>query len=164
MDLNINLREARKHANLSQEEVATRLNISRQAISQWENGKSCPDIDNLKLLADIYDISIDDMLKEKANSITKPDELTIEEPIQESLVKSENPTDESIILMLLSCVLFPIAPIGIVIAPFIIWRNKKTNRFWRLVLILAICVLLYSLFVMCVGFANYLNWGITSYK
>lgn len=51
MELDKRLKVARKNAGLSQNEVAEKLHISRQAISQWENGRSYPDLDNLTLLS-----------------------------------------------------------------------------------------------------------------
>ena len=47
MELSKSLKKARENAGLSQGEVAEKLNISRQAISKWENGWTSPDIDNL---------------------------------------------------------------------------------------------------------------------
>ena len=54
MDLAERLKVARRNSGLTQDEVAERVHISRQAISQWETGKSSPDIENIKLLNDIY--------------------------------------------------------------------------------------------------------------
>lgn len=50
MDLSQQLKTSRQNAGLSQTKVAEQLHISRQAISQWENGKNYPDLDNLILL------------------------------------------------------------------------------------------------------------------
>lgn len=63
MNLGEKLKKSRLNKELSQENVARQLNISRQAISKWENGYNYPDIDNLILLSKIYDISTDDLLK-----------------------------------------------------------------------------------------------------
>lgn len=164
MELKTSLKDARKQANLSQEEVATRLHISRQAISQWETGKSYPDIDNLKLLGDIYGLNFDNILKGRAESTAKIDTSVPKEQTTTDSSKQDSSKDEGLILMLLSCVLFAIAPIGVVIAPFIIWRNKKTNRFWQLVLVLAICAFLYSLYISYIGISDVLGWGATGYK
>ena len=57
-----NLRKLRKENNLSQEKLAEKLNISRQAISKWESGKAYPDIDNLILLRDIFNVSLDELV------------------------------------------------------------------------------------------------------
>lgn len=53
----------RKENNLSQEALANKLGISRQAVSKWERAEASPDTDNLIMLAKIYDISLDDLLK-----------------------------------------------------------------------------------------------------
>lgn len=56
------LREARKNAGLTQEQLAEKLLVSRQAITKWESEKGLPDIENLKRLSQIFGISIDDLL------------------------------------------------------------------------------------------------------
>ncbi|MCL8495902.1 helix-turn-helix domain-containing protein [Apilactobacillus sp. F1] len=58
------LKQQRKIKNLTQDDVAAKLNVSRQTISSWENEKSYPDIKSLTALSDMYDISLDTMLKE----------------------------------------------------------------------------------------------------
>lgn len=58
------LKQKRKIKELTQDEVAEKLNVSRQTISSWENEKSYPDIKSLIALSNIYDISLDTMLKE----------------------------------------------------------------------------------------------------
>lgn len=57
------LKNHRKNLGMTQEEVATRIGISSQAISKWENGDCLPDCFNLKSLADIYGISLDILLE-----------------------------------------------------------------------------------------------------
>lgn len=61
------LKSARLNKNFTQQEVANKLNISRQSISKWENGSSTPDINTLKILASFYEISIQDLTKENEN-------------------------------------------------------------------------------------------------
>ncbi len=53
----------RKTHNLSQEDLAQKLNISRQAVSNWERGKSEPDMSTILQLSEIYSINIDELLK-----------------------------------------------------------------------------------------------------
>lgn len=53
----------RKSNNLSQEALAEKLGISRQAVSKWERAEASPDTDNLILLARIYGVSLDELLK-----------------------------------------------------------------------------------------------------
>lgn len=55
--------ELRKEKNMSQENLADKLNVSRQAIAKWENGESLPDIDNLIAISNLFNISIDRLVK-----------------------------------------------------------------------------------------------------
>lgn len=64
MGLAEQLKANREKMGLSQTDVANRLNISRQSISKWGNGKGYPDLDNLVLLSEVYEVSIDELLKE----------------------------------------------------------------------------------------------------
>ena len=57
-----NLSFLRKQANLSQEAVAEKVGVSRQTIAKWESGESAPDILNCDRLAELYEISLDDLL------------------------------------------------------------------------------------------------------
>ena len=56
------LLEFRKKSGLSQEELADKLNISRQSVSKWERAESCPDTDNLIELAKIYNVTLDELI------------------------------------------------------------------------------------------------------
>ena len=53
----------RKENHLSQEQLAEKIGISRQAVSKWERAEASPDTDNLILLARLYHISLDELLK-----------------------------------------------------------------------------------------------------
>jgi len=78
-----NLKKLRKEKNISQEQLAEKLNISRQAISKWKSGKAYPDMDNLILLRDIFNVSLDELIvNEKADK-----EKSIN---QEEYVSSDN--------------------------------------------------------------------------
>ena len=69
------LMELRKAANLSQEELAEKLNISRQAVSKWERAESAPDMENLIALSKLYQISMDEMLNlENTEGIARKEE------------------------------------------------------------------------------------------
>ena len=65
------IRAIRRAKNLSQDGLAEKLYISRQAISKWENGEATPDIDKLVQLAEIFDVSLDYLVlgKEPENNI-----------------------------------------------------------------------------------------------
>ena len=59
------LSKLRKENGISQEELAEKLNISRQAISKWENNESLPDTENLIAIAKLFNVSIDFLVGNK---------------------------------------------------------------------------------------------------
>ena len=59
MSFQENLIRARKARSMTQEELAAKLNVSRQAVSKWENGLSCPDILMLPEIAEYFGVSVD---------------------------------------------------------------------------------------------------------
>ena len=63
MEIGKQLKNARMHSGLTQENVAEKIHVSRQTISNWENEKSYPDIINVIELSSLYSISLDDLLK-----------------------------------------------------------------------------------------------------
>ncbi len=63
MSLGNNLFSARKKSGLSQEEVAGRLGVSRQTISKWELDETLPDICQSKRLANLYGLSLDELIE-----------------------------------------------------------------------------------------------------
>ncbi len=58
----INLKRLRKINQYTQEEVAEKINVSRQAVAKWENGESTPDINSCIALAKLYNVTIDDLV------------------------------------------------------------------------------------------------------
>lgn len=64
-----NLIALRKMKNLSQEELAEQLQVSRQTVSKYEQGESLPDIDKCKRLAEIFDVSLDDLVNYDKNAV-----------------------------------------------------------------------------------------------
>lgn len=65
MDIGTKIKEARMAAQLTQEQVAEALGISRQTMSNWENNKTYPDIVSVIKMSDLYAVSLDHLLKEK---------------------------------------------------------------------------------------------------
>ena len=58
-----NLVMLRNLHGFSQEAIAEKINISRQAYAKWENGATVPDIEKCRLLAEVYGVSIDSLIK-----------------------------------------------------------------------------------------------------
>ena len=57
-----NIRVLRKEKNMTQEDLASALHVTRQAVSSWERGGSCPDFDTLKLRADVLEATPEQLL------------------------------------------------------------------------------------------------------
>ena len=78
MELYVKLAELRKKSGISQPDAATRIGVSRQTVSKWESGTVTPDMKNLALIAEVYNVAIEDLLNEDfdlsgyENTVTKP--------------------------------------------------------------------------------------------
>ena len=69
MEFNNKLYELRKQKGLSQEELANKLNVSRQTVSKWELGDSTPDMEKLTGLSDLFEISLDELVLGKVPEV-----------------------------------------------------------------------------------------------
>ena len=87
------LLQYRKKHNLSQEELANKIGVSRQAVSKWERAEASPDTDNLILLAEIYGVSLDELLKGESNNSSKS-EAEQETVSEESADNTQTPTGD----------------------------------------------------------------------
>ncbi|MFO3666407.1 MULTISPECIES: helix-turn-helix domain-containing protein [Anaerococcus] len=76
MKIGEKLKQARLNKKMTQEEVADKLYVSRQSISNWENNKTYPDIGNVLALSDLYEISLDELLKGSDNFMKHLEEST----------------------------------------------------------------------------------------
>lgn len=100
----------RKSNHLSQEALAEKLGISRQAVSKWERAEASPDTDNLILLAKLYHVSLDELLKteedeegEEMQNLEIPafqmkdeeEKSTEEEPVGKEPTREESAREES---------------------------------------------------------------------
>lgn len=82
MELNSQIKKYRTELGLSQEELAEKVYVTRQTVSNWETGKSYPDIHSLLLLGTLFDLSLDQLIK--------GDLETMKEIINEQEVKKFN--------------------------------------------------------------------------
>lgn len=69
MCLGENIAALRKNRGFTQEELAKRLGVSPQAVSKWENGTACPDIALLPEIADIFSVTVDDLMRAPAERL-----------------------------------------------------------------------------------------------
>ena len=75
MKLNEKIEKLRTDNGLSQQDLADKVFVSRQAVQKWEKGKSQPSIDVLKLLSKLFNVTVDYLITD--------DEPEVEEPIEE---------------------------------------------------------------------------------
>lgn len=60
--ISMNLKNLRKMHRYTQEEIADKIGVSRQAVAKWENGETVPDINNCIALAELYEVALDDLV------------------------------------------------------------------------------------------------------
>ena len=72
--LNERIRELRKKSGYSQQQMARKLHLTQGAISQWENGLTVPAADQLSALADVFEITVDELLGRATDQPTDQDE------------------------------------------------------------------------------------------
>lgn len=73
LKFNEKLIKLRKAVGLSQEELGNKLNVARQTVSKWELGETTPEMDKLEELSNLFEVSIDELVKDSSvpNIITK---------------------------------------------------------------------------------------------
>lgn len=71
MEIGRQIRMYRQRDQLSQEELAGKIYVSRQTISNWENNRSYPDIQNLMLLSVLFNVSLDELVNEDVDVMKK---------------------------------------------------------------------------------------------
>ena len=83
------VKELRKEKNLTQKELAKRINITDKAVSKWERGLSFPDISMLNILSEELDVSVEELLNgERIKESEKAEQIDVEKAIKEALEKA----------------------------------------------------------------------------
>lgn len=114
MEIGNLLKQARMKFSLTQEQIAEKLFVSRQTISNWENGKSYPDIISVIKLSDLYSISLDELLKGDRKMVRHLDEST---DVVRSNKKLIGAVIVNIILFLVMIVIASIVPGNVFVIP-----------------------------------------------
>lgn len=98
MNIGEKLFELRKSKNLSQEEVAEKLNVTRQTVSKWETNQSTPDFDKIVPLCELFEISTDELLRGKKSESQEENDITILEKQEDNTeVKEDTKIEENVI-------------------------------------------------------------------
>ena len=71
MEVSKRIREERERKGISQEELARQIFVSRQTVSNWETGKTCPDVQSLLLMSNLFDVSVDSLVKGDVETMAK---------------------------------------------------------------------------------------------
>lgn len=87
MTLGEKIQKLRKAAGLSQEQLASMIDMSRQAISKWETDQSVPDVDKVLLLCETFHISTDELLGKKSGSQSDQQDTKLEECVKMNFQK-----------------------------------------------------------------------------
>lgn len=92
MEFNNRLYQLRKQKGFSQEELANRLNVSRQTVSKWEVGDSTPDMEKLVAISDLFDVSLDLLImgKEPPTPTAAPAKSELADVISEKILTPGN--------------------------------------------------------------------------
>lgn len=112
MSISERLQELRKQTNYSQEEIAEKLGVTRQAISKWESGQGNPDINNIIKLSEVYSTSTDYLLTGIGS-----DNKTVQ---IECTKKNQNRVSKKVITIIFICIGVVISvPVFLVLLAFI---------------------------------------------
>ena len=92
MEFNNRLYELRKRKGLSQEELANKLNVSRQTVSKWESEQSTPDVEKIILLSDLFEVTLDELVTGKVIESHSDSKETSEvlQVVEEKVLTEEN--------------------------------------------------------------------------
>ncbi|KRM25740.1 helix-turn-helix domain-containing protein [Schleiferilactobacillus harbinensis] len=112
------LRTLRQQHQLTQQELAEKLQVSRQTISNWENGRSAPDRVNIAELAKVYQLPLETLLGTSVHAKPAPTE------------QERHMTLFVVVLMFLSC----ITPLAAILSLFIVisWKDHLPRLLYRL--------------------------------
>lgn len=120
MNIGEKLFELRKAKNLSQEEVADKLNVTRQTVSKWETNQSTPDFDKIVPLCELFEIGTEELLtgkKAEESSKEEPEKILTREEIRR---KSAEVVSSSVLIYILAVAFFIVAVAFLWIDPIIV--------------------------------------------
>ena len=150
------LYQLRKDKGISQEELADKLGVSRQAISKWERGEALPDTDNLISIAKLYEVSLDQLVGntnvvQEAPTTQPTDVVTVEVVGEDTTVVVENGKQtapkKSWFVRFLSNLPYPI----VVTVAFILWGClAKDETGWQVGWTLYLTIPVYYSIVGCI--------------
>lgn len=145
MELGEHLKYYRKQNQLSQQDLADKLKVSRQSISRWEQNKSYPDLDNLVLLAKIYQISVEELVTGevyRVNGENNKEESTEE---REEIGGIDWIRQGKVLVILILACLIP--PVGVLVPSALLLKERKQLH-----------IILKVLCIICIVWSLYNCW------
>lgn len=128
MHISERLQELRKENKYSQEQLAEKLGVTRQAISKWESAQGNPDINNIIKLSEIYNVSTDYLLKGE-KTMPEPIKTICETNSENSIEKSNIKYSADTILKKTFTILLLFAGISTIAVLFILTLAFGTKKF-----------------------------------
>ena len=122
-----NLRQIRKSKKMSQEQLAEKVNVSRQSVSKWETGEAYPEMNNILELCKIFNCKINELIHADMSDISSLDKEIVMEVVKFNDEKQKQVKSLSNIISLISKiggivlkVIIPFLVIAMILIPFII--------------------------------------------
>ena len=115
MSFEKNLESLRKQKGWSQDDLADKLNLTRQAVSKWETGSSKPDIDNVKNISQLFSVKIDDLLN---NEVVEDKAVTLnveKKEKRENIIKTIKFAIIALVIVYLITVIYKFASLLIIV-------------------------------------------------
>lgn len=137
------LKMLREQTDITQEEVSQKLNVTRQSVSNWENNKNYPDLTTSVTLSQLYNISLDDLLKDE-NNVVKSMKTELNSYRSSELIK----------LIIFSVLAFLLPIIGIVFG-ILLLCTKKRVEYYRIAKIIGTISLIWQAVPIVLAVINY---------
>lgn len=146
MTLGIKLKTLRLNKNYTQQFIAQKLSVSPQSISRWENGWDYPSLENLLLLSDLYQISLDELLKNRKN-------VTSSTSISSKNTSHLVFTPEMTLLFLIFCIslIIPVFSFPIFFRILYSFKRLKISRY---LFTITVFFCIYNILYLCFFLAN----------
>lgn len=161
MEIGEKLKECRKNCKMSQEEVAKKINTTRQAISRWERGESMPDIQMLQKLTEIYGVNLNEFMEADGNK------KAFEEK-SKGKDHSSNANDKQDLIIVLLYGIFlvmsaTIPVLGLLVPIYVFLKYKNENKKYVIILriIAAFCLVVAVYNIYLIVYLKFIDNGIT---
>ena len=128
MKFNEKLIELRKKEGLSQEELGYKLNVTRQTVSKWELGQTTPEMDKLIEISKIFNISVDELIKETEDVANTNVENSQTDPIKDQPIVENKSRNTKIVIILVLALVIVLVMMGTKIFSGISLFNKAKSE------------------------------------